>query len=85
MIELRIDGQTIQTQSGSTVMEAALAHGVDIPRICYHPELSISGGCRLCLVEIEGRDFSMASCGLLCEEGMVIHTQSDRLSEIEPG
>jgi formate dehydrogenase alpha subunit len=82
MIELRIDGQTIQTQSGSTVMEAALAHGVDIPRICYHPELSISGGCRLCLVEIEGRDFPMASCGLLCEEGMVIHTQSDRLFDM---
>ena len=82
MIELNIDGQTIQCKSGETVLEAALANGIDIPRLCYHPELSVSGGCRLCLVEVEGRPFPTASCGLLCEDGMSIQTQSDQLSEM---
>jgi formate dehydrogenase alpha subunit len=50
--------------------------------MCYHPELSISGGCRLCLVEVDGRPFPIASCGLLGEDGMSIRTQSERLSEM---
>jgi formate dehydrogenase alpha subunit len=82
MIELKIDGQVISSQPGETVLEAALSSGIDIPHICYHPELSISGGCRLCLVEVEGRPFPIASCGLLGEDGMSIRTQSERLSEM---
>lgn len=80
MVKLIIDGQIVDAQSGANVLETALAHGVDIPRICYHPELSISGGCRLCLVEVEGRADPVPSCGLQCEEGMVIRTQSQRLT-----
>ena len=60
-------------------MEAARANGIDIPHLCYHPELSVSGGCRLCLVEVEGRPYPIASCGLLCENGMEIRTQSEQL------
>ena len=54
MIELTIDGTPIKTQAGKTVMEVALENGIDIPRLCYHPELSVAGGCRLCQVEVEG-------------------------------
>lgn len=79
ILELTIDGQTIQAAEGQTVMEAALAHGIDIPRLCYHAELSVSGGCRLCSVEIEGRPFPVPACGLFCEEGMAIRTQSEQL------
>ncbi len=82
MMELTIDGQTIQTQPGTSVIEAALANGIDIPRLCYHPELSVAGGCRLCVVEVEGQPLPIASCGLACQEGMVVHTQSDQLSEM---
>lgn len=82
MIELIIDGQLVQTESGATVMETALKGGIDIPHMCYHPDLSISGGCRLCLVEIEGRRDPAASCGLLAENGMVVHTQSELLTEM---
>jgi formate dehydrogenase alpha subunit len=82
MIELKIDGQVISSQPGETVLEAALSSGIDIPHMCYHPELSISGGCRLCLVEVEGRPFPIAGCGLLGEDGMSIRTQSERLSEM---
>jgi formate dehydrogenase alpha subunit len=80
MLELTIDGQALRVQSGTTVMEAALANGIDIPRLCYHPELSVSGGCRLCLVEVEGRVDPVPSCGLACAEGMVIRTQSEQLT-----
>ena len=48
MITLTIDGNKIEVERGTTVLEAALAHGIDVPRLCYHPELSASGGCRLC-------------------------------------
>jgi formate dehydrogenase alpha subunit len=80
MITLTIDGKTVPAAPGATVLEAALAHGIDIPRLCHHPDLKPSGGCRLCLVEIEGRPNPVPSCGLLCQEKMVIHTQSDRLT-----
>ncbi len=80
MIELIIDGHTIQAEPGMSVLEAALANGIDIPHLCYHPDLSISGGCRLCLVEIEGRPTPVPSCGLVCEDGMVIRTQSEQLT-----
>ena len=82
MIELKIDGQTILVQPGTTLMEAALANGIDIPHLCYHPDLSVSGGCRLCLVEIDGWRNPAASCGLLCENGMDVCTQSDQLTDM---
>lgn len=82
MLTLSIDGQSIQAQQGRTVLEAALAHSIDIPHLCYHPELSVSGGCRLCLVEIEGRTFPVPSCGLLCEDSMVVRTQSEQLTQM---
>ncbi len=80
MLELTIDGKVIQVQPGTTVLEAALANDIDIPRLCYHPELSVSGGCRLCLVEIEGRPNPAPSCGLACEDGMAIRTRSEQLT-----
>jgi NADH dehydrogenase/NADH:ubiquinone oxidoreductase subunit G len=82
MFELTIDGQTVQVQPGATIMEAALANDIDIPRLCYHPELSVSGGCRLCVVEIEGRGLPVPRCGQACEAGMVVSTQSEQLSAV---
>lgn len=82
MIELKIDGQQIQAKDGSTVMEVALANGIDIPRLCYHPDLPISGGCRMCMVEIEGRPHPTTACSLLTEDGMEIRTRSDALFEM---
>ena len=82
MMTLTIDGKTIQVAPGTTVLEAALANGIDIPRLCYHPELTPSGGCRLCIVEVEGRPAPQPSCGMLCAEGTVVHTQSERLTAL---
>jgi formate dehydrogenase alpha subunit len=82
MIKLTIDGKSIQAEPGSNVMEAALANDIDIPRLCFHPDLSISGGCRLCLVEVEGFENPTTSCGLACQEDMRVSTQSDLLTEL---
>lgn len=79
MLELNLDGRTVYAQPGMNVLEAALANGVEIPHLCYHPELSVPGGCRLCLVEIEGRADPIPSCGITCEAGMVIRTQSEQI------
>lgn len=82
MLEMIIDGQAIQARAGMTVLEVAQANGIDIPHLCYHPELSVSGGCRLCLVEVEGRPDPVPACGLACADGMVVRTQSERLTAL---
>ena len=82
MIELTIDGKSLQVKEGTTVMDAAQAAEIEIPHLCYHPDLSVSGGCRLCMVELDQRPFPVASCGLLCENSMEIRTQSDELHEM---
>ena len=82
MITLTIDGQPISVTPGTTAMDAALANGIDIPRLCHHPDLKPSGGCRLCLVEVDGRPNPIPSCGLACEPGMVIRSQSDQLTAL---
>ncbi len=79
---ITIDGRRLQFEPGATVMETALANGIDVPRLCYHPDLRPSGGCRLCLVEIDGRPNPAPSCGLACADEMVVHTQSDRLTAL---
>src|SRR4051812_22323021 len=82
MISLTIDGQKISQAPGGTILEAALAHGIDVPRLCHHPDLRPSGGCRLCLVEIEGRNDLPPSCCTHCEEGMVVRTRSEQLTQL---
>lgn len=80
MIQLTIDGQTISVEPNTSVLEAALANDIDIPRLCYHEELAPSGGCRMCVVEIEGRKGLHTSCGTQCADGMLVTTQSERLN-----
>jgi formate dehydrogenase alpha subunit len=82
MINLTIDGKEISASPGSTVLEVALENGIQIPHLCYHPELSVSGGCRLCLVEVDGYQDPKPSCGLACESGMVVSTRSETLTDL---
>ena len=82
MINITINKKPIQVKPGTSILEAALNNNIEIPHLCYHPELSVSGGCRLCVVEIEGWDKPTAGCGTEVSEGMVIITQSDLLSEL---
>jgi formate dehydrogenase alpha subunit len=76
-----IDGRELQVDSGKTVLEAARQAGIVIPTLCYHPDLSADGSCRLCLVEVEGQANQLAACTLPASEGMVVHTETPALAE----
>jgi formate dehydrogenase alpha subunit len=81
LVELTIDRRKIQTNPGTTVLEAALANNIEIPRLCHHPDLSVSGGCRLCIVNVDGSQNQTPSCGLVCQDGMSIETQNEELKK----
>lgn len=78
MPTITIDGKQVEFKQGQTVIQAAMDAGIDIPHFCYHPKLSISGNCRVCLVEIEKMPKLAISCATLATEGMVVHTKSDK-------
>jgi len=63
-ISLTIDEKPVSVKEGTTIMEAAESLGITIPRLCYHPDLSLAGSCRVCIVEVEGMGFFMASCSV---------------------
>ncbi len=79
-IILKIDGKEVSAMPGQTVLEAAVANGIDIPRLCHDPRLSPTGACRLCLVEIEGRRGLHTSCTLKAEAGMSVQTENERIA-----
>jgi NADH-quinone oxidoreductase subunit G len=81
MAEIFIDGRSIQAETGQTVLEAALAHGNDIPYFCYHPALSIAGNCRVCVVQVEGRSWVEIACNMPATEGLRVLTDSDLVRE----
>ncbi|MDD4267038.1 MAG: NADH-dependent [FeFe] hydrogenase, group A6 [Pirellulales bacterium] len=80
-ISLTIDEKPISVPAGTTIMEAAERLGITIPRLCYHPDLSLAGSCRVCIVEVEGLDFFMASCSVQVWEGMVVRTNSPEIRQ----
>ena len=61
-ITLTIDSKTVTVPAGTTVMQAAETLGIQIPRLCYHPDLSLAGSCRVCIVDVKEMGFFMASC-----------------------
>ncbi len=76
-----IDEKEIEFQTGQTIIEAARDHGIEIPHFCWHPKLSVSGNCRVCLVEVEKMPKLMIACSTVASEGMVVHTQSEKTLE----
>ena len=79
MVSLTIDGKAIQVPEGTTVLRAAEQAEIHIPTLCDHPELTPYGGCRLCLVEVEGIRTLQASCTLPVSNNMVVHTDTERV------
>ncbi len=82
MVRLTIDGKTVETEEGKTILEAARQHGIYIPTLCWHPNLLSIGSCRICLVEAEGYANPMVSCQTVAQEGMVVTTQSPKLTSM---
>ncbi len=84
-VTLTIDGTHVVVPQGTSVMAAAMTMGTQIPKLCATDMLDAFGSCRLCLVEIEGRRGTPASCTTPVEEGMVVHTQNARLAKLRKG
>lgn len=85
MVMLRIDGQDVAVPEGTSIMRAAALVGTDIPKLCATDTLEAFGSCRLCLVEIDGRNGYPASCTTPVADGMVVRTQTDRLAKLRRG
>jgi len=77
-----LNGKKVELQSKKTILEAARENGISIPSLCDFQRLSPFSGCRLCLVEIEGRRGFVPSCSTFVEEEMVIKTDSPQLKKL---
>ena len=77
-VTVTIDGRTLEVPKTATILEAALAAGVKVPTLCYHPELRPEGACRVCMVEVKGARSLVASCVYPVNEGMVVNTNTAR-------
>ncbi|MBK7723968.1 MAG: formate dehydrogenase subunit alpha [Dehalococcoidia bacterium] len=84
-VNLEIDGKPVAVAAGTSVMRAAMESGVRVPRLCATDSLEPFGSCRLCLVEIEGRKGTPASCTTPVEAGMKVTTQSAKLARLRRG
>ena len=79
MVNLIIDGKKISVEEGTTILQAALKNGIDIPTLCFLKEINEVGDCRMCIVEVEGRRGFVTSCIQKVEEGMVVKTNSPEI------
>src|SRR5918997_5102382 len=74
-VTLTIDGRQISIPKGTSVLQAAIESGIQVPYYCYHPGLGIDASCRVCLVKIEKMAKLQTSCSTPVAEGMVVHTR----------
>lgn len=84
-VKVTVDGKTVQIEAGSSIIQAADKAGVVIPRYCYHDKLAIAGNCRMCLVDVERMPKLIASCAMPVQDGMVVHTNSERVHKAREG
>ena len=80
-ITLTINGSEVTAHEGMTILEVAQENGTDIPTLCYWKDLSPTGACRVCVVEVEGSRTLVASCHTPVTPGMTIHTHSPKVLE----
>ncbi len=79
MVNLTIDGKKITVEENTTIMEAAAQNGIPIPKLCYLKDINEIAACRVCVVELEGKDRLITSCNNVAKEGMVIYTNSPKV------
>ncbi len=85
LVTLTIDGRDVTVPAGTSVMRAAAEQGTSIPKLCATDSVKSYGSCRLCLIEIDGRKGTPASCTTPVEAGMVVHTQTPRVAKLRKG
>lgn len=81
MVNLTIDGKNIEVKEGTTILNATRQAGIEIPTLCDHPQLTPYGGCRLCLVEVEGARTLQPSCTMPVSNNMVVKTDSEKIRD----
>jgi len=81
-ISLTINGQKFKAEAGQAILEIARQNEIDIPALCYHPDLSVKATCRLCLVAIKGVALPQTACSTLAIDGMEIITESEELNKL---
>lgn len=84
-VRLKIDGQEIEVEKGTYLIQAAKKVGVDVPHFCYHPKLKPDANCRMCLVEVEKMPKLQTACSTPVAEGMVVQTGSPKAKEGREG
>src|SRR5260221_13567418 len=84
-VTLEIDGIPVTVPAGTSIMRAASLAGIQVPKLCATDSLEAFGSCRLCLVEIQGRKGTPASCTTPAENGMKVFTQTDRIAKLRRG
>ena len=85
MVTIEVDGQELQAEAGSMLIEVTDAAGINIPRFCYHKKLSIAANCRMCLVEVENAPKPLPACATPITNGMKVHTRSPRALAAQKG
>ena len=85
ILKIEIDGKQLEVAPGSTIIEAADAAGIPIPRFCYHPKLSVAANCRMCLVDVEKAPKPLPACATPVAEGMKIATHSAKAIAAQKG
>ena len=85
MIEIEIDGRSLQVEAGSMLIEAAHQAGIDIPHFCYHKKLSVAASCRMCLVQVEKAPKPLPACATPVSNGMKVFTHSEMAVKAQKG
>jgi NADH-quinone oxidoreductase subunit G len=85
MVNIEVDGVALQAPKGSMIIEATDKAGIEIPRFCYHPKLSIAANCRMCLVDVEKMPKPVPACATPVMEGMKVYTASRRAMDAQHG
>jgi NADH-quinone oxidoreductase subunit G len=83
MITIEVNGVALEAPRGSMIIEATDKAGIEIPRFCYHPKLSIAANCRMCLVDVEKMPKPMPACATPVMEGMKVYTDSRRAMDAQ--
>ncbi|MBV8830956.1 MAG: NADH-quinone oxidoreductase subunit NuoG [Acidobacteriaceae bacterium] len=85
LVNFTIDGQAVQAEKGTLLINAAKESGIAIPAFCYYDGLSLQAACRMCLVEVEKTPKLQVACTLPVAEGMVVHTDSEQVRQARKG
>lgn len=82
MVNLTIDGLKVCVPEGTTIMQAAASVGIEIPRLCYLKDINEISACKVCVVEVQGRNRVVTSCTTPVEEGLVVYTNSPKARRV---